>query len=162
MNYLECCQQYEEPDWAFLVHWEPLRVRAIQREDVVRLDAVVVVLTDVRDFDVREAEAVVVLVAVERGIVVLADGCDSCVVDVSGVMVAVVACCCEVPPLWSAHSESVVCASFVHCPHLVMDLQRMGSCAIVGIATKIRVVINSFFIVYICFLGCSDTPTWKG
>ena len=96
MNYLECCQQYEEPDWAFLVHWEPLRVRAIQREDVVRLDAVVVVLTDVRDLDVREAEAVVVLVAVERGIV---DGCDSCVVDVSGVMVAVAACCCEEPSL---------------------------------------------------------------
>lgn len=95
VNYLECCQQYDEPGLAFLVHCEPLRVRATQREDVARLDVVVVVLTDVRNSDAEEAEDVFDVGDVAIGVVVLVVGSKADVVDVSGVMVAVAACCCE-------------------------------------------------------------------
>ena len=95
VDYRECCQQYDEPGLAFLVHWEPLRVRATQREDVARLDVVVVVLTD----DAREVEDVFEVGDVAIGVVVLVVGREADVVDVSGVMVAAAACCCEEPSL---------------------------------------------------------------
>ena len=64
----------------------------------MHLDVVVVVLTDVRNSDAREVEDVFD-VDVAIGVVVLVVGTEADVVDVSGVMVAVAACCCEEPSL---------------------------------------------------------------
>ena len=143
--YRECCQQYAEPGLCFREHCDPLFVRAAQRDDV-RDDDLVTALVDVVTVRVGVARVAVVVRVVVVGVVsdVVALVVEVRVVDVSGVMVDVL-CCCEVS-LWSMQSESVVTDSFVHCPHRVMDLHLMGSCAVAEIDRNSSVVKNSFFI----------------